>query len=240
MKREKKKEKSPKKSSWNKIFLISVCVVFILFMIFSGMTTSGLMGILERFREVRANDTVSIDFTLHDAMGGPVLTSDRNIYQGALARGYLSFITEPLKVRAGYIGSPAYTGVQAENYYLSRSGEEIRFGILGQELDEMDAGVLGMKTGETKTIIFSFADPLNISMTRDEFDAMGGNFTAVTEGDLIPLGLSETPLVEGPEGFNVTPQNAVWRIATVTNKTADSLEVEHRYPSVNITVREFE
>jgi hypothetical protein len=238
MKRERKKEKNPKESSWKKILLVSFCVVFILFMIFSGMSTSGLMGILEKFKTVRANDSVTIDFTLRDAMGQPVLTTDRNLYQTALAQGYLTFLTSPLPVRAGYIGSPPYTGVQAENYYLSRSGEAIRFGILGQELDELDAGVLGMKTGETKTIHFAFSDPLTVLLSQSEFTAMGGNFTTIKEGDLMPIGLSETPVIR--ELSNSTPENAVWRVALVTNKTADSLELEHRYPSADITVREFQ
>jgi hypothetical protein len=232
MKREKKKEIFP----WKKVFVIAVGVLFVAMMVLSAMG----MSWLQSFRTVMANDSVTIDFTLRDAIGQPVLTSDRNLYQAALARGYLSFLTGPLTVRAGYIGSPAYTGVQAENYYMSQSGQEIRFGLLGQELDELDTGVLGMKTGETKTIHFSFLDPLTISMNADEFTAMGGNFTTIAEGDLIPIGLSETPLIQGLEEYNSTPENAVWRIAMVSNKTADSIEIEHRYPSADITVKGFE
>jgi hypothetical protein len=232
MKREKKKEIFP----WKKVFVIAVGVLFVAMMVLSAMG----MSWLQSFRTVMANDSVTIDFTLRDANGQPVLTSDQNLYRTSVARGYLSFLTSPLTVRAGYIGSPAYNGVEAVNYFMSKSGEEIRFGILGLELDEIDAGVLGMKTGETKTIQFSFADPLTISMTKDEFTAMGGNFTDIAEGDLIPIGLSEAPLIQGVEGYNNTPENAVWRIAMVRNKTADSLEVGHRYPSADIMVREFE
>jgi hypothetical protein len=196
------------------------------------------MSWLQSFRTVMANDSVTIDFTLRDTLGQPVLTTDRNLYQTALSRGYLTFLTSPLTVRAGYIGSPPYTGVSADNYYLSRSGEAIRFGILGQELDELDVGVLGMKTGETKTIHFTFSDPLTVLLNKAEFTAMGGNFTATGEGDLMPIGLSETPVIR--ELDNSTEKNAVWRVALVTNKTADSLELVHRYPSADITVREFQ
>jgi hypothetical protein len=201
-------------------------------MVLSAMGSSWLQS----FRTVMANDTVTIDLTLRDAMGQPVLTTDQNLYQTALARGYPFFYTSPLTVRAGYVGNPPYTGLQADNYYLSRSGGQIKFGILGQELDELDAGVLGMKTGDTKTIHFTFSDPLIITMQKYEFTAMGGNFTATALGDLVPIGISETPMVQGVNGYNSSPTNAVFRIGTVINKTGDSIEVQHRYPSADITV----
>jgi len=235
-----KKVKKAKKPSWEKIALISVCIIFVLFMIFSGMSSSGLMGILNKFKAVKVNDSVTIDFTLRDAAGQPVLTSDQNLYRTAVTRGYPAFLTSPLTVKAGYIGNPGYTGVQAENYYMSQTGETTRFGILGQELDELDAGVLGMKTGEKKTIHFSFPDPLVITMKNSEFMAMGGNFSETSIGDLVPIGFSETPVTEGLNANTDTPPNAVLRIATVINKTADAIEVQHLYPTADITVREFD
>jgi len=231
MKKENKKEIFP----WKKVFVIAVGVLFVAMMVLSAMGTSWLQS----FRTVMANDSVTIDFTLRDAMGQPVLTSDQNLYQTALTRGYPAFLTSPLTVQAGYIGNQPFTGVLAENYYVSRTGETIKFGILGQELDELDAGVLGMKTGETKTIHFTFSDPLIITMKNYEFMAMGGNFTQTSVGDFVPIGFSESPMVEGMDAYNSTPTNAVLRIAAVINKTADAIEVQHRYPSADITVKEF-
>jgi hypothetical protein len=232
MKKEKKTEIFP----WKKVFVIAVGVLFVAMMVLSAMG----MSWLQSFRTVMANDTVTIDFTLRDATGQPILTSDQNLYQTALGRGYyLVFITSPLTIQAGHIGNPPYTGVEADNYYVSRAGEQVKFGILGQELDELDTAVLGMKTGDTKTIHFTFSDPLTFSMTRQEFTSMGGNFTNAELGDLVPIGISEAPVIEGLEGYNSTPTNAVLRIATVVNKTEDALEVQHRYPSADVTVKEF-
>jgi hypothetical protein len=231
MKKEKKTEIFP----WKKVFVIAVGVLFIAMMVLSAMG----MSWLQSFRTVMANDSVTIDFTLRDSMGQPVLTSDQNLYQTTTNRGYLVFITSPLSLKAGHIGNPPYTGVQAENYYVTRSGQQIKFGILGQELDELDAAVLGMKTGDTKTIHFTFSDPLTISMTKQEFTAMGGNFTNSGIGDLVPIGFSAAPMVEDLNGFNSSPTDAVLRIATVVNKTLDAIEVQHRYPSADITVTEF-
>jgi hypothetical protein len=68
---------------------------------------------------------------------------------------------------------------------------------------------------------------------------MGGNFTNAGVGDLVPIGISEAPLIEGLNNYNSTPTNPVLRIGTVVNKTADSIGIQHRYPSADITVKEF-
>jgi hypothetical protein len=195
---------------------------------------------LQYLRGVRANDTVTIDFTLKDDMGQPILTTDQSLYTAALQQRGWVFLTSPLSLRAGYIGNPPYTGVNSENYYVSRSGTPtVRFAIFGQELDELDAGVIGMKSGDTKTIRFNFTDPLTVTMKNYEFNAMGMNFTTIAVGDPVPLGFSETPMVEGLKGANSTPTNAVLRMATVVRKTNDSVELLYGYPSVDISVKEF-
>src|SRR5512136_480282 len=227
MKREKKTESFP----WKKVFVIAVGVLFVAMMVLSAMG----MSWLQSFRSVTANDTVTIGFTLRDAAGQPVLTTDQNVYQTAITGGYPVFLTQPLAVRAGHIGNPGYTGVVAYNYYVSRSGMTEKFGILGQELDEIDAGVLGMKKGETKTIHFSFTVP-PVSMKRSEFMAMGGNFTQTSVGDLISMGYSETPIVSGI--VNESATNAVLRMATVVNKTANAIQIQDAYPSADVTVEE--
>jgi hypothetical protein len=227
------KEKKGGSFLWQKVFLIMIGVLFAGMMIISAMGPSWLQS----FRTVRANDSVTLDFTLRDTLGQPVLTSDQNLYRASVINGGITFLTSPVTVRAGYTGSPAITGLDAENYYMGSSGLQLRFGLFGQELDEMNLGVLGMKTGQAKTIRFNFSDPLTISLKDYEFTAMGGNFSTIAVGDLIPLGLSETPVVSGLEGYNETPQNAAYRIAMVINKTGNSLEIQHRYPQADITVR---
>jgi hypothetical protein len=230
MKKEKKEEAFP----WKKVVVIAVGVLFVAMMILSAMG----MSWLQSFRTVRANDTVTIDYTLRDSFGQPILTTNSALYRTATLQGYLSFLTAPIAIRAGTTGSPAYTGVDAENYYLGQTGEQVRFGLLGQELDEMDIGVLGMKAGDTKTIRFMFPDPLIITLKDYEFAAMGGNFTTAAVGDLIPMGISENPIVRGSDNYQTTPENSVLRIGVIVNKTASTIDVQHRYPTADITVRE--
>jgi hypothetical protein len=228
-----KKEKKKESFLWQKVMLIAIGVLFVAMMVLSAMGTSWLQS----FRGVRVNDSVTIDFTLRDSLDQPVITTDPNLYRTVVMNGGITFITNPLTLRAGYLGSPPITGLAAENYYLSRSMGPMKFGLLGQEMDQLDIAVLGMKTGETKTISFNFTDPLTISLKDYEFRAMGGNFSSVSPGDLIPLGLSDTPVASGLEGLNDTPQNAAYRVGMVTNKTANTLEILHRYPSAVIRIQ---
>jgi len=237
MKKERKKETQTGNFPWQKVLIIAVGVVFAVMFVFQYAMTSGM---LQYLRGVRANDTVTLDFTLKDEMGQPILTTDQSLYTAASQQRVWVFLTSPLTLRAGYIGNPAFMGVNSENLIASRLGNPtVRFGLLGQELDQLDVGVIGMKAGDTKTIRFNFTDPLTVTMKNYEFNAMGMNFTTIAVGDPVPLGFSETPMAQGLEGANSTPTNAVLRIATVTNKTADSIELFYGYPSADITVREF-
>lgn len=228
MRKEKKKETFP----WQKVLIIAVGVLFVMMMVLSAMG----MSWLQSFRSVAANDSVTIDFTIRDARGQTVLTTDENLYRTNILGGGIAFLTTPLTVRAGYVGNPGYTGVDAVNYYLSSPDSQLKFGLLGQELDEMDVGVLGMKKGERKAIQFSF--PVEtIIFTDYEFAAIGGNFSEAAIGDPVPLGFSETPMVSGLDGYNNTPRNEAIRIGWVINKTGDTLGVDHQYPSADITIR---
>jgi hypothetical protein len=119
---------------------------------------------------------------------------------------------------------------------MSSPGTTLKFGILGQELDDLDVAVLGMKTGEKKTVPFSFTVP-TIIFTDDELTTMGGNFTALQVGDLLPLGFSDAPMVSGLEGLESDPENGAMRLGTVINKTGTYVEVDHQYPTASISVR---
>lgn len=229
MRKEQKKEGFP----WQKVFIIAVGVLFVFMMVLSAMGSSWLQS----FRTVAANDSVIIDFTLRDTNGRVVLTTDQNIYRTGILSGGLPFYTSPLTVRAGYADNPTLTGIAAQNYYISQTLQGIEFGILGDELNAIGRGVLGMKANEKKTISIPESSPLVLPLTNYEFMAMGGNFTTIGVGDLVPLGISETPLVSGLEGYNETPTNAAWRVGTVINKTVDALEVQHYYPTAEITIR---
>ena len=77
----KKKEESTKLVS--KILIVCVCVLFVGLMILSGMGT----GWLTIFTSVKAGHTVVIDYTLFDAAGKPIVTSEKSMYDQSLAQG---------------------------------------------------------------------------------------------------------------------------------------------------------
>ncbi len=230
MKKEKKKEEFP----WKKVFVIAAGVLFVVMMVLSAMGTSWIQS----FRTVTPNDTVLIGYTMRDAAGQAVLTTDQNLYASGITKGQPVFLTAPITVRAGFTGNPAVTGVDTQNYYYNRAGVSMRFGLFGQELDQLDIATLGMKAGETKTIRFNITDPLVLTFKDYEFNDMGGNFSTTRVGDVIPLGLSETPVLQGGDTPVSTPENATWRMGTVVSKGANSLEVSHMYPTADVTVQQ--
>ena len=67
----KKKEDSTKLVS--KILIVGVCLLFVGLMVLSGMGSSWLTI----FTSVKAGDTVVIDYTLFDAGGKPIVTTDK-------------------------------------------------------------------------------------------------------------------------------------------------------------------
>ena len=70
----KKKEASTK--LWQKILIVGACVLFVVLMIVSGMGS----GWLSIFTVVKPGDTVVIDYTLLNAEGNPILTTDQQLY----------------------------------------------------------------------------------------------------------------------------------------------------------------
>ncbi len=76
----KKKEESMK--TIKKVLIVGACVLFVALMIISGMGSSWLV----MFTSVKPGDSVVIDFTLFDAGGKPIVTSEKTTYDQVLAQ----------------------------------------------------------------------------------------------------------------------------------------------------------
>jgi len=226
-----KREEEKKTSGWKKAAFIAIGVAFVAMMIFS---TWGATWIINTFRTVQPLDTLEIQFTLRDESGQVVLTTDKTVYQNAFKNGDPVFFTTTLGIVAGKTGNPAIQGVPAYNPYLG----EVQFGLLGLEADEMGAALVGLHAGETKKVTFAFEDPLQSEVSEEEFNIIGGNFSTSVVGDWIPIGFSETPLVDFP-GENETPPDTVVRIAKIVEKTNTSALLRYRYSTAEISFAEF-
>jgi len=220
-----KKEQKKKPLNWTKVFIVGFGVFFAVAMVATYMSP-----LIEGFRTVKVNDTAVVGFTIRDAEGKAILTTDQQAYADALRSGVPAFHTQPLVVQAGKIGNKVVNPVPA---YNPATGW-LEYAILGLELDDISRGVVGMRPGEIKSVSFTFADPLTVDIDAEEFDIIGGNFTTAEVGDWVPMGFTDTPVISAP-GENVTPSGSL-RMAKITEKNADNLTIVHRYGSVDIIV----
>ncbi len=222
-----KKEQNKKPVNWTKIFVVGFGVFFAVAMIATYMAP-----LIEGFRTVKANDTAVVGFTLRDAEGKAILTTDQQAYADALRSGVPAFHTQPLVIQAGKIGNNVVNPVLAYN----PSTGWLEYALLGLELDDIARSVVGMRPGETKSVSFTYTDPLTVDIDAEEFDIIGGNFTTAEVGDWVPMGFTDTPVITAP-GEEATPNGSL-RMAKITEKNTENLTIVHRYRSVDIVVNE--
>ena len=219
----KKKEDSTKLVS--KILIVGVCVLFVGLMILSGMGT----GWLTVFTSVKSGDTVVIDYTLFDAAGKPIVTTDKSTYDQALAQGSGVFGSNQITIAANKtIEKPIYS----IPIYPSNGGKVQQLALFSSEYNAVSSGIIGMKANEQKRIPISS----NISMT--QFLSAEQLGTMKIDLNNISLGDNFYGLVQAntEEFANNTTANSFLRIGEVANKSRDGIEVDFSYPMANVRV----
>ena len=224
-----KREEEKKTAFWSRVVLIAIAVLFVGMMIISSWG----MGWLNTFRTAKPLETVALQYTLRDANGQVILTTDKSVYQAAVQRGDPVFYTSTLDIQAGKTGNPAIIPVPAYNPNVGT----VQFGLLGLEADEMAIALVGLRQGEKKSLTFGFEDPLQTNFSEEEFTTVGGNFSVAEVGDWFPLGFSTTPIVDLPDQ-NVPTDTAI-RIAKVLEKTDTSILLGYRYATADVSFDEF-
>ncbi|MCJ7795004.1 MAG: hypothetical protein MUP10_04120 [Methanoregulaceae archaeon] len=90
-----KKQKQQTKN-WVKALVIIACVLFAGLMVVSAMGT----GWLSFFTVIRPGDTVTIDYTIRDGNGNPLVTTDQQVYRSVAGSGSGIFLSKQLVVQA--------------------------------------------------------------------------------------------------------------------------------------------
>jgi hypothetical protein len=219
----KKKEESTKLVS--KILIVCVCVLFVGLMILSGMGT----GWLTIFTSVKSGDTVVIDYTLFDAAGKPIVTTEKSTYDQAVTQGSGIFGSKQITIAANRkLEKPIYT----IPVYPSNGGKVQQLALFSSEYDAVSSGIIGMRVNEQKRIAIS----PNMSMTYDwsaERLALEKiNLSDITVGDSFFMGVSDNP--EG--AANNTSANTYLRIGEVANKSFEGVVVDFSFPVIDVRV----
>ena len=219
----KKKEESLK--TLKKVIIVSACVLFVVLMVLSGMGSSWLV----MFTAVKPGDSVVIDYTLFDAAGKPIVTTEKTIYDQAVAQSREIFGSGRLTLVANKTtDQPIY----AVPVYPSSGASVKQLAIFSAEYDEISSGIVGMKTNEQKRISLSSGTPMTHEWSLEQLALGNISLSDISPGDNFYMGVSDNP----DEAANSTSANTYLRIGEVANKSTDGVIVDFSYSMIDLRV----
>lgn len=218
-------KKSESGFNWAKVVIVLVCILFAGIMILSTLGT----GWLVNMKPATNGDVAYIDLTMKDQFERPVFTTNQRIYNATLTQGSIIVIAAPFGAPVN-ITTPEL--IDPMTVFMPGSGQ-VSFAFLGPEYNQITAGLVGMKEGETRTIHFIDEPQYRRNVTPEEFGQMGGNFSEAKKGDQMVLGFTTSPMISADP--NTTPQYAM-RIVPIVEKTGDNITMDYGYSSADVTV----
>lgn len=229
MKSDKKGKPASKKggwtSSWAKILLVMVCILFAGVMIITSLGTNWLVTM----KPAKTGDTVVVDVTLKDELGRPVFTTNERIYNQAVGENQIVWLANSLTLTVN-----GTTDDLVEPIPATISGQEMEyFAFLGPEMNQITKSLVGMKDKGTKHIEFIENPQFEQQAKVEDFEGMGGNFSTAMDDQQIIFGFTTSPMVDA-DG-NTTPQYAL-RTVVLKNKTNDSITIDYGYNTADITI----
>jgi hypothetical protein len=220
-----KKKKDASTKLWKKVLIVGACVLFVVLMIVSGMGS----GWLSIFTVVKPGDTVVIDYTLFNAGGNPILTTDQQSYikTAPTSRGLM--LSKQISITANQSLTRALYPVQI---YTTDSGWAKQFAIFSPEYNAISAGIVGMKLNEQKRISIPSADSMTQTWSTDQLMLNKVNISDINIGDVLAMGVSDNPEAE------VSNTSAITYVRTgeITQKTQSGVIVDFGYPYADIRV----
>jgi len=220
-----KKKKEASTKLWKKVLIVGACVLFVVLMIVSGMGS----GWLSIFTVVKPGDTVVIDYTLFNAGGTPILTTDQQLYinSASTSRGLL--FSRQVSITANQSLTRTLYPVQI---YTTDSGWTKQFAIFSPEYNAVSAGIIGMKLNEQKRISIPSADSMTQTWSTDQLMLNKVNISDINIGDVLAMGVSDNPEAEVSNTSSVT----YVRTGEITQKTQSGVVVDFGYPYADVRV----
>jgi hypothetical protein len=224
-----KKQAEKSKKLWIKILVVIAGVFFAAVMVFSAMGSSWITSLAT----IKPGDVAVVDYTLRDAQGAPIMTSNQQLYTQLTSQGSGLLYSKPLTITAN---QSLATGVNVFpiQFYSSTNGwsTQNQFALFASEYDTLSSGIVGLSANSQKTISLSTAKPMTQFWSADQLAASNMSLSSMQVGQLIALGVSSSS--DAYEANSTAPSYV--RIGEVANKTADGVTIDFSYPSVDITV----
>jgi hypothetical protein len=221
----------PKKDekNWSKIGIIVLGIGFAL--LFIGTYVLSILTGSIFAPAIKAGDSVTIDYTLKDYLGRPVITTNQQLYNATLHSGNFVFFAQQMTLQANGTFDNTFVGVTAFNPTLAVG--PVTFGMMGPELELISSQLVGMHAGETKTVNLSALYSSESILSREEYEQLGGNFTYASVGQMYPWGFADQPTVNLDSSI---PSNNYFRVVEIIDKTEENVTISYLYSTAEITV----
>jgi FKBP-type peptidyl-prolyl cis-trans isomerase 2 len=227
MKKQQKVQKSGASSRWLKVgtlLVLLICVV--------GFTLN--MGFFSYFTTAQPGSVATVDYTIRDDEGRAILTSVSQIALESYQNQEGAFFTDPLQLE---VGGTQDAFINPVDVYVT-DGQSVysagKFALFSSEIDGISSALEGMRVNDRKTVSLDAGDKWERTMTAEEFENIGGNFTGAQVGDYVPMGFVDAPVIAVD---NTTPEIAT-RWVKVTDKGDGVLAVQYGYATADIVLKE--
>lgn len=219
-----KKKKEAATKLWKKILVVGACILFAVLMVLSGMGT----GWLSMFTAVKSGDSVVIDYTLFDAGGKPIVTSEKSTYDQAVAQNRQIFGSGRLTITSNQTTEKPIFSVPV---YPSAGTGVQQLGIFSIEYNSISSGIVGLKINEQKKIPLFSSIPMKQEWSAEQLALSKINISDISPGDNFFMGISDNL-----DNGNVTPADTYLRIGEVVNKSSESVIIDFSYPAIDVRV----
>jgi len=220
-----KKQKEAARNKWKKILVVTIGVMFVVLMVVSSMGSSWISSLAV----AKPGDIVTLDYTLYDASGIPIVTTDEQAFRSSIAKGSGMIYSKPLSVTVNQSYADPIYPVQI---YTVGTGWGNQFAIFSREYDTISSGVIGMKANEKKTITLPTDDSMTQLWSPEQLARNKVNLTALSVGDIIAMGVSNNPTAMQGNASEITDL----RLAEVIRKSNEGAVVDFGYPRIDVTV----
>jgi hypothetical protein len=221
-----KKQKEASQKKWKKVLYITVAILFVVIMVVSSMGTGWIRGLAP----IKAGDSVVIDYTLYNAAGTPLVTTNQQLYKQQSAAGNGILYAKQITLTANESWNKAVYPVQV--YYSGNGGSWQEFALYNEEYNALASGVVGMKANGNKKIPFLSNNTMSTLFTQQNLQNANINITSLVVGDSLMMGVSSNP---NASVSNDTADSYI-RLVQVERKTADGIVVDFGYPYADVTV----
>ena len=221
-----KKQKEKSIAQWKKVVVVGACVLFVVLMIVSGMGSSWISA----FAVTKPGDVVVIDYTLYDAGGNPILTTDQNLFKQAASQGKAVLFTKQMSMSANQ--SLAHPLFPVQVSITGSSWAPTQFALFRPEYEAMSSGIVGMKTNEQKRITIPSSSDMTQLWTPELLQRNGVNLSDMNIGDVLTMGVSDNPEEMAANKSSLS----YMRVGAVSRISPAGAVVDFGYPSADIRI----